>query len=417
MTLSCFWKKGITAFMNFLRSLANPSFALLWSGQTVSRLGDSFYTVALALWVLEKTHSATVMGLVLVCSSVPMLLFLLLGGVFVDRLPRLHVMLSSDFLRAGIVGLMAALAVSGRLEVWHVLVMSVCFGVVDAFFYPAYSAVVPEVVGASDLPSANSMRFMSSQLAGIIGPALAGLIVAKAGPGLTFSLDGVSFVISAFCLLALARKRVLRKAGPAESGVLKDLHQGIATVLKSPWLWITIGIAGLSNITLGGPFEAALPLLVAQRFGSAAQTYGLLMTVSAIGSLIASILIGRSKRLRRRGYLLYGAWLLASLMLFLMGLPVGLVLMGLAVGIGGASWSILDLVWVNTLQELVPADLLGRVSSIDALGSFGLLPVGYALAGLAADHVGASMVFVIGGVISALVIALGLLHPAVRGLD
>jgi MFS family permease len=417
MTLSCFWKKGITAFMNFLRSLANPSFALLWSGQTVSRLGDSFYTVALALWVLEKTHSATVMGLVLVCSSVPMLLFLLLGGVFVDRLPRLHVMLSSDFLRAGIVGLMAALAVSGRLEVWHVLVMSVCFGVVDAFFYPAYSAVVPEVVGASDLPSANSMRFMSSQLAGIIGPALAGLIVAKAGPGLTFSLDGVSFVISVFCLLALARKRVLRNAGPAESGVLKDLHQGIATVLKSPWLWITIGIAGLSNITLGGPFEAALPLLVAQRFGSAAQTYGLLMTVSAIGSLIASILIGRSKRLRRRGYLLYGAWLLASLMLFLMGLPVGLVLMGLAVGIGGASWSILDLVWVNTLQELVPADLLGRVSSIDALGSFGLLPVGYAVAGLAADHVGASMVFVIGGVISALVIALGLLHPAVRGLD
>jgi len=403
--------------MNFLRSLANPSFALLWSGQTVSRLGDSFYTVALALWVLEKTHSATVMGLVLVCSSVPMLLFLLLGGVFVDRLPRLYVMLSSDFLRAGIVGLIAALAVSGRLEVWHILVMSVCFGVVDAFFFPAYVAVVPEVVAASDLPSANSLRFMSFQLAGILGPALAGLIVAKAGPGLTFALDSLSFVISAFCLMTIPQKRGLRTAGSTQSSVLKDLHQGISTVLQSPWLWITIAVAGLSNITLNGPFEAALPLLVAQRFGTAAQTYGLLMTVSAIGSLVASILIGRSKRLRRRGYLLYSAWLFASLMLFLMGLPVALVWMGLAVGMGGACWSVVDQVWANSLQELVPSDLLGRVSSIDALGSFALLPVGYALAGFAADHLGASTVFLIGGVISGLVIALGLLNSAVRGLD
>src|SRR5215469_6733183 len=155
--------------MHFLRSLANPSFALLWGGQTISRLGDSFYTVALALWVLEKTHSATVMGLVLVCSSVPMLVLLLLGGVFVDRFSRLHVMLSSDVLRVGIVGLIAVLAVSGQLEVWHVLVMSACFGAVDALFYPAYAAIVPDVVKISDLPSANSLRSISLELAGIIG--------------------------------------------------------------------------------------------------------------------------------------------------------------------------------------------------------------------------------------------------------
>jgi DHA3 family tetracycline resistance protein-like MFS transporter len=403
--------------MNVFRSLVNPSFAWLWSGQTISRLGDSFYTIALARWVLEKTHSATAMELVLVCSMIPMLLLLLLGGVFVDRFSRLRVMLSSDLLRAGIVGLVAVLAMSGRLEVWHILVMSALFGVVDAFFFPAYAAIVPDVVEDSDLSSANSLSSMSLQLAGIIGPAIAGWIVAKAGPGLAFALDSLSFVISAICLTMIPQKDVLRKEVTAESGVLKDLHRGIQTVLQSPWLWITIAIAGLSNITLSGPFEVALPLLIEQRFGATAQTYGTLMALSSVGSLLAAIWIGRKKRLRRRGYLVYGAWLVASLMLVLMGLPFALVGVGLAVCIWEACITTLGLAWMNSLQELVPADQLGRVASIDALGSFALLPVGFAVAGLAADRWGASTVFLIGGILSTLVIASGLFHPAVRAID
>ncbi len=406
--------------MNFLRSLANPSFALLWSGQTVSRLGDSFYTVALALWVLEKTHSAAAMGLVLVFFTVPMILLLLVGGVFVDRLPRLYVMLSSDFLRALLVGLIAVLLGSGRLEMWHVLVMSACFGMVDAFFYPAYTAVMPEIVAASDLPSANSLRSISLQLTGIIGPALAGWIVARGGFWLAFGIDSLSFVISAACLLLILRKSALLKEVrevSAESNVLKDLHEGLQTVLQSPWLWITIAIAGVSNLTLSGPFEAALPLLVAQRFGSAAQTYGTLMALSSVGSLLGAIWIGRQKRLRRRGYLVYSAWLLASLTLTLMGLSSGLIVMGLAVFLWGATWSIVNLSWAVSLQEFVPAERLGRVSSIDALGSYALLPVGYALAGFAADRFGAPTIFLWGGLLSACVVVLGLLHPTIRAVD
>lgn len=403
--------------MNFLRSLKNPSFALLWSGQTISHLGDSCYTVALALWVLEKTGSATIMGLVLVCSTVPMLLLLLLGGVFVDRLPRLRVMLASDLLRAVIVGLVAFLAISGRLEIWHVLVMSALFGVVDAFFYPAYASIVPDVVETPNLPSANSLRSISLQLAGIIGPALAGWIVAQGGSELAFALDSLSFAISALCLIVIPRKDALHKSVSAESSVLKDLHQGIQTVLQSPWLWITIAIAGISNITLSGPFEAALPLLVEQRFGSTAQTYGLLMALSSVGSLLAAIWLGRKKQLRRRAYLVYSTWIIAGLMLVLIGSPFPLPGVALAVCIWGACITTLGLAWVNSLQELVPSDKLGRVMSIDALGSFALLPVGYALAGIAADHFGASIVFLVGGTLSALIIALGLLHPSVRGVD
>ncbi len=403
--------------MNLLRSLRNPSFALLWSGQTISRLGDRFYSVALALWILEKTHSATIMGIVLVCSDIPTLLLLLLGGVFVDRFSRLRILLLSDVLCAVIVGLIAVLDISGQLQLWHILVMSACFGAADAFFYPAYSSVIPDIVEASDLPSANSLRSISLQLAGIIGPASAGFVVARGGSGLAFAFDSLSFVVSALCLVLLPRRKVLLKNLSGESSILGDLREGIQTVLQSPWLWITIVIASISTVTLDGPFGSALPLLVEQRYGIAAQTYGTLMALSSVGSLLAAIWLGRRKRLRYRGYLVYGAWMLASLMLTFIGLPLSLVVMGLVICLWGIGVTLLGLTWTNSLQEFVPPHQLGRVNSIDALVSNGLVPIGYAFAGIAADHFGASSVFVWCGMFSTLVIGLGLLHPAIRSVD
>src|SRR5512142_68870 len=123
--------------MNFFRSLSHRPFALLWSGQTTSRLGDSLYRIALSWWVLQKTGSATAMGAVLVFSSVPMLIFLLVGGVVTDRFPRLRVMLVSDILSGLIVSFVALLAFTGWLEVWHIFIASILFGLVEAFFFPA----------------------------------------------------------------------------------------------------------------------------------------------------------------------------------------------------------------------------------------------------------------------------------------
>ncbi len=311
--------------MHVMRSLRNPSFSLLWSGQTISRLGDSFYTVALAWWVLEKTGSAAVMGLVLVCSSVPMILFLLFGGVAVDRFSRLHLMLASDVFRALIVIAIAVLAFAQRLEIWQVLIASGLFGFVDAFFFPAYIAIVPDIVAGEDLTSANSLRSLSSEFTLMIGPALAGLIIASGGTALAFALNAISFILSGICLLMVPQKRAFSQKLAVEASALQDLREGLGTVMRSPWLWITISIAGLSNLTLAGPMETALPLLVKQRFGANAQMYGLLMGISAIGSVLSAILIGRRKRLRHRGYLLYGAWIVASLMIFLMGLPLPFV--------------------------------------------------------------------------------------------
>jgi MFS transporter, DHA3 family, tetracycline resistance protein len=403
--------------MALFRSLAQRSFALLWSGQTVSRLGDSLYTIALAWWVLEKTGSAAAMGIVLICSTVPMLLLLLVGGVVVDRFPRLRLMLASDLLRGAAVGLIAFLAFQQWLELWHLFVISAFFGFVRAFFYPAYTAIVPDIVPAEHLPGANSLRVISLQAAQIIGPGIGAAIVALGGTSLAFALDSLSFVISAACILAIPQPPTRDRSASAASSALQDLRQGISAVLQSPWLWVTLAVASVSTLFFTGPNEAALPLLIKQNYGSHVSIYALLTTLSAVGSLVAAAWLGRFTRLRRRGLLSYGAWMLESVMLVAMGLPITVVGISLAVFIQGAAQAILGLAWTSSLQEFVPADYLGRVASIDMLVSSALEPVGYGLAGIAADGLGAAPIFVLGGAISASVIALGLLHPKVRGVD
>ncbi|MHB8597790.1 MAG: MFS transporter [Ktedonobacteraceae bacterium] len=403
--------------MTIFRAFSNRSFALLWSGQVISHVGDSLYTIALAWLVLQKTGSATAMGVVLICSTLPFLLFLLFGGVAGDRLPRLRLMLGSDLLRAGVVMLVAFLSYQQWLQLWQIFALSVLFGVVDAFFSPASAALLPDLVPAEMLPSANSLSSISAQGAQFIGSAIGAVMIALGGTSLAFALDGVSFIISAVCVVALPQMESLPDAAEKEVGVVQDIREGITTVVDSPWLWLTLVIASVSTIFLVGPSEAALPLLVKERFGDQVGLFALFTTLSALGSIGAAFWLGHFKRLRRRGLITYGAWLLASLMLLAMGLPIGVVGVSVAFFIQGAALTSLGLAWMNTLQEFVPSDLLGRVVSIDLLVSTGLLPIGYGLAGIAADRLGVSLVFVLGGAVAALVIALGLLHPAIRAVD
>lgn len=403
--------------MTILRAFTHRSFVLLWSGQTVSRLGDSFYTIALAWWVLQKTGSATAMGGVLICSTVPMILCLLFGGVAVDRFPRVRLMLASDLLRGVVVVLIALLAFLQWLELWQIFVLGALFGVVDAFFYPAIRAVTPDLVPTELLPAANSLRSLGAQGAMFIGPAIAALIIALGGTSLAFALDGLSFLISSVCLIALPRVPALYQGAEKEAGILQDMQQGIQAVLDSPWLWVTLVIACVSTIFLSGPAEAVLPLLVKQRFGEQVGILALLNSLSALGSALAAFWLGQFKRLRRRGLLTYGVWLLSGLALLVVGLPLPIAGVSVAFFIQGASLTVLGLTWVNSLQEFVSANLLGRVTSIDYLVSSALTPIGYGVAGITADRIGAAPVFVIGGAIAASVIALGLLHPDIRAVD
>ncbi len=400
-----------------LRALKNRPFALVWGGQTVSLLGDRIFQVALAWWVLEKTGSAVAMGAVFIFSTIPMLVFLLIGGVLVDRFLRLWLLLISDLARGLVICSVAVLAYADSLAIWHVFLFSLVFGFVDAFFQPAYRAIIPEILPIEDLTSANSLTSLSRELAGIAGPAAGAAIVALGGTPLAFAVDAFSFIASALCVMPILGLASSPKTEERSHSVMGDLREGLAAVFASPWLWVTIAVAGISNIAYAGPMEVSLPFLIKDYRHAEVGVLGLFFSASAVGSVLATIWLGRLPKLRRRAWLLYGSWAIIGIMVILIGLPIPVPGILLASAVIGACNATVGLAWINSLQELVPRHLLGRVTSVDYLGSYIFLPVGFAFGGWAAERFGAPAVFIFGGALHTLLVLLGLLHPGVRAVD
>ncbi len=407
--------------MTLFKSLTVRSFALLWSGQQLSALGDSIYRVALAWWVLEKTGSATAMSTIFIFASAPMLIFLLIGGVAVDRYPRARVMLISDVLRGLLIGIVAVLAFTHRLEVWHIYLVSLLFGIAGAFFGPAYRAIVPEILPRELLPSANGLMTMSLQLADIAGPALGAFVVSKSGSPAAFTIDSLSFVISILCLAPLVRLALSPQAPKERKSVIHDFREGVEVVRKSSWLWITIVIASLGNITLSAPLAIALPFLVKNHLHGGVGSLGLIYSTISAGSIVGTILgtvwLERTSSLRARGLFAYGLWIAGGILIVVFGLPVSIYTVAAAAFLVGAAFIIPTLIFMTTLQELIPGKVLGRVMSIVTVGSVALVPVGSGLVGWATDHVGAPTIFILSGVLTALLAALALMHPVIRNLD
>ena len=411
--------------MNFFRALTHRPFALLWSGQTISRLGNNLYRIALAWWVLEKTGSAAAMGTVLIFSSVPMLVFLLIGGVVTDRFPRLRVMLIADMLSGLVVTIVTVLAATNRLEVWHVYIASIIFGLVSAFFFPAATAAIPEITPNKLLTSANSLNSLSQQMASIVGPAIGASLVAIGGTSLAFGLDALSFFISAACIMPIFRSNPALNQPPVVPAsqhkgmhaVWHDLKEGYLAVISSAWLWITIAFFAFVNVAGGSPMAVSLPLLIKNNLQAEVGTLGLFTSMNSIGFVVGSIALGQFPRLRRRGPVAYLSTVVWGAAVAIFGLTTSIPLLAAASLVSGLALSVFDLIWINSLQELVPRKMLGRVSSIDALGSFVLLPIGYGVAGWATDLIGAPQVFLIGGVATIILALLGLTQPAIRELD
>ena len=404
------------------------NFTLLWTGQFISLVGDGVFRVAMPWAVLQLTGSVLAMGTVFIASLAPSLLFMLFGGVAADRLPRRMILLWSDGGRAVVVAVIATLALLHVLQFWHLLALSLLFGLADSFFQPAYMAVVPQLVNERDLlQPANSLIQFGNLVSRVIGPPLGALFVASwTGEAGAFGLDAFSFLFSAGCLLLL---RFPPTAAPspetpgedagARSGIFADIREGVRFVARVPWLWITIAIAAASNITYSVPFVSVLPKLVSLHFGAGPWLFGLLVAADGLGSLIATIALS-FLRLRRRGLVAYGTLVLSCLGLTVLGIPlphvyapVVAVAACVAAGFGIGCFMLIE---VTLLQERVPEQLLGRVSSLDMFGSYLLLPIGLGVVGWLADRVGPSPIFIFGGLLSLALALLGLSVRDIRGL-
>ena len=393
-------------------ALKTRDFALLWSGQSISSLGDGVFTIALALTALRIGKSPVDLAYVLAARAVPSVVFALLGGVVVDRVSRRLAMLVSDVVRGAAVGVVALLIARGELRLWELIVMSVVFGAADAFFGPASMAIMPELLDDHLLVQGNALSEMSGQLAqGLIGPALGGLVVAAIGYAWSFGIDALSFVVSAMCLLAV-RTRTTRER--VHGTAFAEAREGIGYVRSHRWLSASLLGAALANFFGMAPLGVLLPLLVRNVLHASALSLGVVFAAGGAAGVVASLVVARLGSPRLRVTALWTAYAASSLAIVAMTVApnVGVVAALSAVEVGLIIYG--DVLWVAMMQELVPREVLGRVSSLVYLLAFSLGPLGILLGGVAATSIGVRESFLVGGLVSGLICVVVLFLPGVR---
>jgi transmembrane secretion effector len=391
-------------------------FALLWAGMSVSLIGDGVYFVALAWQVYDLSDSPTALSVVGVAWTLPLALFVLLGGVVTDRVERRRVMVAADLVRALAVAVIGVLSLSGAIELWHLVVMAAVFGTGDAFFGPAFTSIVPQIVPRELLLQANALdQFVRPLGFMLLGPALGGWIVATFGPGEAFVFDAGTFLVSALALAFLSpRPLAVREEA---TSLLRDVREGFGFVRARPWLWATLVAAAIFLLAYWGPIDVLVPYRVRNELGGDAGDYGLILAFGGLGSIAAAALVGRRGLPRRHITAMYFSWAIGSLAL--VGLGVGTAvwqLMGFMF-VEGAFFTAGIVIWGTLLQTHVPGELLGRVTSLDWFVSTSLVPISFALTGPVSGAIGVQSTLVLAGVIACSVTLAFLQVPGVRDLE
>jgi len=396
--------------------LRQRDFALLSLGATVSLLGDGFFAIALPFQVYQLNVSPTALSLVSAVRFLPNVLLLLVGGLVTDRIDRRRVLFGSDVLRAGITGLVGLLAVSGTLQLWHLLLLLPFFGAGTAFFLPASVAILPDLLPQADLPQANAFRgAVNPLMLLLLGPAIGGLVVGALGPGPAMLFDAGSFLVSATAVL-LTRARPQRKTG-APASAFADLRSGWRFVRNHPWCWATLAGASVSLLCWNGPLQVLLPYVVKYDLHAGATGLGLIFAVGGVGSILMALLVAQLGLPRRAVAVMYVAWAVGIAVMAGYGGMTAIWEGMLVALVANALLTTGQLIWETLLQRLVPRDLLGRVSSVDWFVSVGLVPVSLALAGPVAAVIGVRETLVAGGLVGGAAMGLFLLVPGVQNVD
>jgi Transmembrane secretion effector len=385
-----------------LRPFGIRDFALLWAGATVSLLGDGIYVVALAWQVYELSNSPTSLSLVGVAWTVPLGVFVLVGGVISDRVERRRVMIGADIVRALAAGAIGFLSLTGSIELWHLIALAVVFGTGEAFFGPAFTSVVPQIVPRHLLLEANSLDQFIRPLAFMLaGPALGGLIVASLGAAEAFIANGASFLVSAVAI-SLMRPRPLPPKEAERTSFVRELREGLAFVRAHAWLWATLSAAAVFLLAYWGPVDVLVPYLIRNELDGGADSFGLVLACGGVGSIIAAVLLGQRGLPRRHITFMYSAWGIGSLALVGFGLATAVwQLMAISL-LEGAFFTAGLVVWGTLVHTLVPTGLLGRVTSLDWFVSTSLVPVSFALTGPTSAWLGVETTLIAAGIASSI---------------
>jgi MFS family permease len=368
--------------------------------------------IALAFAVLHISDSASALGLVLAARTVPMVVFLLVGGVVADRFSRATVMRTTNLLSGLTQGAVAFLVVTERADIWMLVVLSAANGTVSAFTMPAMEGLIPQLAPRSHLQQANALLSFSRAALTVLGPTVAALLVASIGPGWALAFDAATWLTSALLLTRLRLPAAARSVA-ASPGLLGDLREGWGFFAGTRWLWVVVAGFGVLNMIHSGAWFTLAPTLARQTFG--VQGWGLVLSAESVGLLVMTLVM---MRVRLRRPLLAGMLGMATfgLPLLVLGLDPEVVPLVLGAFVAGAGVEVFNIGWSVSLQENVEEQMLSRVYSYDALGSMVAVPVGQVLFGPLGEAFGYRDVLVASAVAYVAVVLLVLSSRSVRDL-
>lgn len=405
-------------------------FRLVWAGESISLLGDQFYMVALPWLTLQLTGSGLALGAVAAAAGIPRAVFMLLGGAITDRFSPRSVMFASNAIRILLTALMTVLVLTHTIQFWMLFIGALVFGLVDAFFFPASTAIVPMVVEKEQIESGNALMQITAQLSNFVGPALAGLVIASLsgaaslqaveatvatgdvrGIGVAIGFDALTFVVAAIALWLMRGGRVAVKQEHTQS-VLASIREGLSLVWGDPVLRTMIMLTSAINFFFTGPMGVGIPVL-ANHLPEGAAAFGAILSAFGGGALVGAILGGTLPAPRKLGIIAMSLIAVAGVGLGLFGV-VNSLLIGVVIAIGmGLAVGYVNVVSISWLQKRIPAEKMGRVMSLVMLGSFGLGPISNFVAGTLVDN-HLTLMFAAAGLILALMSIYSLSNREVR---
>ncbi|MCM0673463.1 MFS transporter [Micromonospora phytophila] len=388
--------------------LRDRRYRLFWLGRSASGFGDALMPMTQVFAILSVGGSATDVGVVLAVSMAVRVLLLLVGGALADRLPRRLLLIGADASLAALQVLVGCLLLTGHGTVPLILAASVCYGAGSAISRPAITGIVPQMIGRTQLQQANALLGLSRGVASILGPAAAGVIAAVTGPGPAYLIDAVTYLVSALCLAVLT---IPPHDSGARASLVQDLSVGWQEMTARPWYWRTLCCHALWN--LGSSVLPVLGPVVLLDAGHTSSSWGIVAAGMAAGSVVGGLVVLRWRPQRPMVVGHIGLALTALPLLALTGPSMLGVLVGGAV-LGAAGVSLLNELWMTGLQQLVPQQVISRLSSYDGLISLVVLPIGYVSAGPLANLAGTSMTLGIGALLVVASTVLALRIPQIR---
>jgi MFS family permease len=391
--------------IGILRPLRIKDFKRLWIGLSVSLTGDGIYLVAIAWQIYQMSNAPAALSIVLLAWTLPTTIVLLFSGVLSDRLQRRRLLIIADVVRMFAIGTMGAITLAGSPHLWEFVVLAAIYGVGEALFGPSFHAMVPDLVSSELLIEANSLGQLVRPMCQIlIGPAIGGLLVGAIGSGGAFVIDAATFAFSGLMIFSMqARPPVARSD---ETSVMHDLKEGLGYVRSRTWLWASMAAATVSLLCFIGPFDVLVPYVVKNLFGGSATQLGLVFAAGGLGSVIVAAVMGQRGQPKRPLTTMYLSWALGTALLAGFGLVGSVGPMYVVSFVCNSAFTVVMVLWFTVVARLVPAEFLGRVSSIDWMISTGGFPLSYALTGPIAAAIGVRATLIGAGALGATTILL-----------